>query len=200
MELIDLANSVNSSFSKTVFLRWLIFLLGSDCDFTAQLFWNYFFWHQYLFYRGFPSMWNVVISLCCCLSFNWVSLKTQKKMPLFNPQLVDILILIGGVICFTVVSLQWAMLLSDHFVISVSTEFPSNSKEGAPFHPTACGYSRAYQGSHRGHLRDSSQEDIFKLCASTAGTEFFVWAYLKNQVKSYSSPWFSAFLCCCHSS
>ena len=55
--------------------------------------------------------------------------------------------------------------------------------------------------SPAGHLRDVPWEDIFKLSASAAAIEFFEWVQVgidvyiphrKYQVKSHSSPWFSA--------
>ena len=51
------------------------------------------------------------------------------------------------------------------------------------------------------HLRDVPWEDIFKLSASAAASEFCEWvqvgtdvyiAHRKYQVKRHSSPWFSA--------
>ena len=53
----------------------------------------------------------------------------------------------------------------------------------------------------RDHLRDVPWEDIFKLCASAAASEFCEWVqvridvyipHCKYQAKPYSSPWFSA--------
>ena len=51
------------------------------------------------------------------------------------------------------------------------------------------------------HLRNVPLEDIFKLSASAAASEFYEWAqvgidayvtHCKYQVKPHSSPWFSA--------
>ena len=90
---------------------------------------------------------------------------------------------------------------SDHVVVSVSIDFPSYSQRDAPFHRIAYGYSRADWDSLRDHLRDIPWEDIFKLTASAAASEFCEWvqvgidAYIphrKYQVKPHSSPWFSA--------
>ena len=53
---------------------------------------------------------------------------------------------------------------SDHGVVSVSIDFPSNSQHDAPF----C----ADWDDFRDHLRDVSWEDIFKLGASAAASEF----------------------------
>ena len=61
---------------------------------------------------------------------------------------------------------------SDHVVVSVSIDFPSNSQRDAPFHRIAYDYSRADWDGLRDHLRDVSWEDIFKLGASAAPSEF----------------------------
>ena len=62
-------------------------------------------------------------------------------------------------------------------------------------------YSRADWDGLRDHLRDVPWENIFKLGASTAASEFSEWVQVgidvyiphrKYQVKPYSSPWFSA--------
>ena len=90
---------------------------------------------------------------------------------------------------------------SDHVVVSVSIDFPINSKQDTPFHGMAYDYSRADWDSLRDHLRDVPWEDIFKLSASAAASEFCEWVQVgidvyiphrKYQVKPHSSPWFSA--------
>ena len=59
---------------------------------------------------------------------------------------------------------------SDH--VSVSIDFPTNSKRDAPFHRIAYNYSCADWDGLCCNFRDVSQEDIFKLGASAAVTEF----------------------------
>ena len=90
---------------------------------------------------------------------------------------------------------------SDHVVVSVSIDFPINSKQDSPFHRVAYDYSRADWEGLRDHLRDVPWENIFKLGASTAASEFYEWVqvgidvYIPHrmyQVKPHSSPWFSA--------
>ena len=90
---------------------------------------------------------------------------------------------------------------SDHVVVSVSIDFPINSKQDTPFHRVAYDYSRADWDGLRDHLRDVLWEDIFKLSASAAASEFCEWVqvgidvyvpHCKYQVKAHSSPWFSA--------
>ena len=62
-------------------------------------------------------------------------------------------------------------------------------------------YSRTDWDGLRDHLRDVPWEDIFKLGASAAASEFCEWVQVgidvclphrKYQVKPHSSPWFSA--------
>ena len=90
---------------------------------------------------------------------------------------------------------------SDHVVASVSIDFPINSKKDALFHRMVYDYSCADWNGLCYHLRDVLWEDIFKLSASAAASEFYEWVqvgidvyipHCKYQVKPHSSPWFSA--------
>ena len=90
---------------------------------------------------------------------------------------------------------------SDHVVVSVSIDFPSNSQRDAPFHCMAYDCSHADWDGFHDHLTDVSWEDIFKLGASAAASEFcgFVQVVIdvyiphrKYQVTPDSSTWFSA--------
>ena len=56
--------------------------------------------------------------------------------------------------------------------ISVSIDFPSNQQQDAPFPHIAYDYSRADWDDLCDHLRDVPWEDIFKLSASPAASEF----------------------------
>ena len=89
---------------------------------------------------------------------------------------------------------------SDYVVVSVSINFPINSKQDASFHRVAYDYPRADWNNLCDHLRDVPWEDIFKLSASAAASEFCDWVqvkideykyrkYCKYQVKPHSSPW-----------
>ena len=69
------------------------------------------------------------------------------------------------------------------------------------FHHIAYDYSCADWDSLHDHLRDVPWEDIFRLSASAAASEFCKWVQVgidvyiphrKYQVKPHSSPWFSA--------
>ena len=56
----------------------------------------------------------------------------------------------------------------DHVVVTVSIDFPTNSKQDSLLHGRAYNYSRADWDSFCDHLRDVLWEDIFKLSASAA--------------------------------
>ena len=116
-----------------------------------------------------------------------------------SPAILDLLLSSDASICSTVACPPLGN--SDHVVVSVSIDFPTNSQQDAPFHPIAYDYSRADCDGLRDHLRDVPWEDIFKFIASAAASEFCEWVQVgidvyiphrKYQVKSHSSPWFSA--------
>ena len=62
---------------------------------------------------------------------------------------------------------------SDHDVVSVSIDLPSNSKKDASIHRMAYDYSRADWEGLNNHLKDA-RCDIFKLGASVS-SEFCEW-------------------------
>ena len=67
------------------------------------------------------------------------------------------------------------------YVVSVSIDFPSNSKRDVPSHCAAFDYSRADLDGLPDHLRDNPWENIFKLDVSTAA-EFCEWVQVKIDV------------------
>ena len=90
---------------------------------------------------------------------------------------------------------------SDHVVVSVFFDFPSNSQWDAPFHYIAYDCSCADWDGLHDHLRDVPWEAIFKLGASAAASESCGWIQVGidvfiphriYQIKPHSSPWFSA--------
>ena len=116
-----------------------------------------------------------------------------------NPAFLDLFLTSDASICSTMALSP--LENSDHVVVSVSIDFPTNSQWDGPFHRIAYDYSRAYWDGLRDHLKDAPWEDIFKLSASAAASEFCVWVQVgidvyiphrKYQVKPHSSPWFSA--------
>ena len=113
--------------------------------------------------------------------------------------LLDLFLFSGASICSTMPFPPLGN--SDHVAVSVSIDFPTNSQQDAPFHCIAYGFSRADWDGLPDHLRDVPWEDIFKLGASAAASEFCEWVQVgidvyiphrKYQVKPHSSPWFSA--------
>ena len=116
-----------------------------------------------------------------------------------SPALLELFLSSDSSICSTMILPPLGN--SDHVVVLVSIDFPSNSQRDAPFHRIAYDYSRADWDSLHDHLRDVPWEDIFKLSASAAASEFCEWVQVgidvciphrKYQVKPHSSPWFSA--------
>ena len=115
-----------------------------------------------------------------------------------SPALLDLFISSDAIICSAMAFPPLGN--SDHVAVSVFIDFPSNSQWNALFYRIAYDYSRADWDDIHDHLRDVPQEDIFKLGASPAASEFCEWVQVgidvyihhrKYQVKPHSSPWFS---------
>ena len=87
-----------------------------------------------------------------------------------SPALLDLFISSDASICSTMAFPPLGN--SDHIVVSVSIDCPSNSQRDAPFHHIADDYSRADWSGLRDHLRNVPWENIFKLGASAAASEF----------------------------
>ena len=83
-----------------------------------------------------------------------------------NPALLDLFLTSDASICSTMAFPPLGN--SDHVVVSVSIDFPTNSQQDAPFHRIAYDYSCADWDGLRDHLRNVPWEDIFKLVASAA--------------------------------
>ena len=90
---------------------------------------------------------------------------------------------------------------SDHIAVSDSIDFPTNSQHDAPFHRITYYYYCADWDGLCHHLRNVPWEDIFKLGASAAATEFCEWVQVgidvyiphrKYKFKPHSFPWFLA--------
>ena len=116
-----------------------------------------------------------------------------------SPALLNLFLSSGASTCSTMAFSPLGN--SDHVVVSVSIDFPSNSQRDVPFHCITYEYSRADWDDPRDHLRDVAWENIFNLGASAAASEFCEWVQIgidvyiphrKYQVKPHSSPWFSA--------
>ena len=116
-----------------------------------------------------------------------------------SPALLDLFISCDASICSTTAFPP--LVNSDHVGVSVYIDFPLNTQWDAPFHCITYDYSHDDWDGLCDHLRDVPWEDIFKLGASAAASEFCEWfqvgidvyiPHRKYQVKPHSSPWFSA--------
>ena len=121
---------------------------------------------------------------------NWIS-----DCDSHSPALLDLFLSSGASICSAMVFPPLGN--SDHVVVSVSIDFPTNSQQDAPFHRIAYDYSRADWDDLHDHLRDVPWEDIFKLSVSAVAGKFCEWVqvgidvylpHIKYQVKPHSSP------------
>ena len=90
-----------------------------------------------------------------------------------SPALLDLFLSSDASICSTMAFPPLGN--SDHVVVSVSIDFPTNSQQDAPFHCIAYDYSCADWDGLCDHLRDIPWEDIFKLGASAATSQFCEW-------------------------
>ena len=102
---------------------------------------------------------------------------------ILSPALLDLFISSDASICSTMTFLPLGN--SDHVVVSVSIDFPTNSQQDAPFHRIAYDYSRADWDGLRDHLRGVPWEDIFKLGASAAANEFCEWVQVGIDIYIY---------------
>ena len=97
-----------------------------------------------------------------------------------SPALLDLFISSDTSICSTMAFPPLAN--SDHVVVSVSIHFPTNSQWDAPFHHIGYNYSRADWDGLCDHLRDVQWEDIFKVGASAASSEFCEYVQVRIDV------------------
>ena len=90
-----------------------------------------------------------------------------------SPALLDKFLSSDASICSTVDFPQ--LRNSDHIVVSVSIDLPTNSQGDAPFHHIAYDYSRADWDDLCDHWRYVPWKDIFNLGTSAAASEFCEW-------------------------
>ena len=121
-----------------------------------------------------------------------------------SPALLDLFISSDAIICSAMAFPPLGN--SDHVAVSVFIDFPSNSQWNALFYRIAYDYSRADWDDIHDHLRDVPQEDIFKLGASPAASEFCEWVqvgidvYIIVNIRSNLISMVFSYLYCCQSS
>ena len=94
------------------------------------------------------------------------TVNTPTDYDFHSPALLDVVFLVFVLQRF---SLHWETRI---MLLSVSINFPSNSKRDAPFHRIANNYSHA---DWDGLLKNVPLENIFKLSASATASEFCEW-------------------------
>ena len=129
----------------------------------------------------------------------WLTFVLGSQTVTLSPALLNLCLSSDAGICSTMAFRPLGN--SDHVVVSVSIDFPTNSQRDAPFHHIAYDYSRAEWDGLCDHLREVPWENIFKLGASAAASESCEYVQVgidvyiphrKYHVKPHSSPWFSA--------
>ena len=137
---------------------------------------------------------SVIIFLSQTTLLRWLTFLLGFQIDSHNSALLDLFISSDASICST---MAFPPLGNSDHVVSVSIDFPSYSQWDAPFHHITYDYSRADWDGLRDHLRDLPWEDIFKLSAPAAASDFCEWVQVgievyiphrKYQVKSHSSP------------
>ena len=118
-----------------------------------------------------------------------------------SPALLDLFLSSDASICFTMAFPSLENF--SHLVVSVSIDFPINSKQDTPFHRLAYDYSRADWDGLCDHLRDVAWRislnsvPLLLLVNFVSGFRLEL-TYVSGQTSLISMVFSS--LCCCHSS
>ena len=102
-----------------------------------------------------------------------------------RPALLDLFLSSDAIICSTMAFPPLGN--SDHVVVSVSIDFPINSKQDALFHHVAYDYSDTDWDGLYDHLRDVLWKNIFKLSASATAIKFCEWVHVGIDVYIHPS-------------
>ena len=140
---------------------------------------------------------SVIIFLSQMTLLRWLTFLLRSKTDSHSPALLYLFLSSDASICSTMAFPPLGN--SDHVdhVDTVSIDFPSKSQQDPLFHHVAYDYTCADWDGLRDQLRDVPWENIFKLIASAAASEFCEWVQVginlyiphrKNQVKPHSSP------------
>ena len=125
---------------------------------------------------------SVIIFLSQTILLRWLIFILRSQAVI----LVVLLFWISFLLLKLVLVLQWLSLHWKILIMLLSrfplNSFPLNSQQDAPFHRIAYGYSRANWDGVRDYLRDDPWQDIFKLGASAASSEFREWVQVQIDV------------------
>ena len=113
----------------------------------------------------------------------WLIFVLRSKTVILSPALLDLFISSGTSIWSTMAFPPLGN--SHHVVVSVSIDFPLNSKWNVLFHCIAYHYSRADWDDLRDYLKDVPWQVIFELIASSAASEFYEWVQVGVDVYIY---------------
>ena len=113
----------------------------------------------------------------------WITL-FRPYSDFHSPTLLDLFLSSDTSICSTVAFLP--LRNSDYVFLSVSIDFPPNSKWDVLFHRIAYDYSRSDWNGLCDHLRDVVWEDTMKLGPSAAASEFCEWVQVGFDVYLWS--------------
>ena len=87
---------------------------------------------------------SVITFLSQMTLLRWLTFLLRSQTDFHSPALLDLFLSSDASICSTMAFPPLGN--SDHVVVSVSIDFPTNSQQGAPFHRIAYDYSRADWG------------------------------------------------------
>ena len=148
---------------------------------------------------------SVIIFLSQMTLLRWLTFLCRSQTVI----LIALLFLTYFILLMLVFVMTFPSLgISDHVFVSVFIGFLSNSQQDALLDCMVYDYSCADWDGLCDHVRDVPWEDVFKLVASAAASEFCEWVWLGIDVyipqkipgaTSFISMVFSC-LCCCHNS
>ena len=116
---------------------------------------------------------SIIIFLSPMTLLRWSTFLLRSQNVTLSLPLLDLFLSSDASICSTMAFPPLGN--SDQVSASVSIDFPSYSQQDPPFHHIAYDYSHVDWDGVCDHLRNLLSEDIFKLSASAAASEFCEW-------------------------
>ena len=119
----------------------------------------------------------VIIFLSQITLLRWLTVLLGSQTDSHSSALLDLFLSCDASVCSTTGFPPLGN--SDYVVVSVFVDFPSSFQRDALFYRIPYDYSYADWDGLCDHLRDVPWEDIFKLSASDAASEFYEWFRLE---------------------